>query len=270
MSYLRLVFSIAIGLLLVGCSWIGAPFNPGPTGPTNEKINNSKAVQKATMRPYTINGKTYYPTIVSVGDKASGIASWYGPNFHGKKTSNGEIYNMYNMTAAHKTLPMNTILRVTNLKNNKSVIVRINDRGPFVANRVIDLSKAAATKLDVIGVGTAPVSMEVIGFDADIGIDSTAKTQKSKSQSTGIVMSAETSVVGGEFMVQIGAFKNQSGAQRYQREHQSIDGYRSVVRTFSVDGDTIYRVFLNGFRSEDEARDYARSGKFNGAFIVRG
>ena len=71
-------------------------------------------------------------------------------------------------------------------------------------------------------------------------------------------------------MVQIGAFKNKDGANRYQKEHESIDGYKSVVRTFTIDGETIYRVFLNGFRSEDEARDYARSGKFQGAFIVRG
>ena len=86
----------------------------------------------------------------------------------------------------------------------------------------------------------------------------------------GIVISSEQRVVGGDFMVQIGSFKNIEGANRYQREHQSIDGYRSVVKTFTIDGSTIYRVFLHGFRSEDEARDYARSGKFQGAFIVRG
>ncbi|MCW4449400.1 septal ring lytic transglycosylase RlpA family protein, partial [Campylobacter jejuni] len=89
---------------------------------------------KGTMKPYTINGKTYYPTVVAVGETADGIASWYGPGFHGKKTSNGETYNQNALTAAHKTLPMNTIL-VTNLNNNRQVTVRVNDRGPFVNNR---------------------------------------------------------------------------------------------------------------------------------------
>ena len=188
------------------------------------------------------------------------------------------------MTAAHKTLPMNTILKVINLRNQKSVIVRVNDRGPFVADRVLDLSKAAATKLDIIGTGTAPVSMEVIGFNEDINAIASINTQ-AKPTSTGIkapnpvsptaptggiMISSEQRVVGGDFMVQIGSFKNLEGANRYQREHQSIDGYKSVVKTFTIDGSTIYRVFLNGFRSEDEARDYARSGKFQGAFIVRG
>ena len=280
---LNFYLGLSFTLLITGCSWSGAPFTP--SGPTNVRGNNSASVQKATMRPYTINGKTYYPSVVTVGDKASGTASSYGPYFHGKTTSNGEVYNMYNMTAAHKTLPMNTILKVTNLRNQKSVIVRVNDRGPFVADRVLDLSKAAAMKLDVIGTGTAPVSMEVIGFNEDINAVTTASTQPTKPTSTGIkvpnpvsptapvggiVISSEQRVVGGDFMVQIGSFKNLEGANRYQREHKSIDGYRSVVKTFTIDGSTIYRVFLNGFRSEDEARDYARSGKFQGAFIVRG
>ena len=85
---LNFYLGLSFTLLITGCSWSGAPFTP--SGPTNVRGNNSASVQKATMRPYTINGKTYYPTVVSVGDKASGTASWYGPNFHGKTTSNGE------------------------------------------------------------------------------------------------------------------------------------------------------------------------------------
>jgi len=91
-----------------------------------------------------------------------GIASWYGPNFHGKKTANGEIYNMYALTAAHKLLPFNTRVLVTNLSNNKQVVVRINDRGPFVKNRIIDLSYLAAKKIQMITTGTAPVLLKVI------------------------------------------------------------------------------------------------------------
>src|SRR5574344_392625 len=94
--------------------------------------------------------------------KSSATASYYADKFHGRKTSNGEIFNMYSLTAAHKTLPFNTIVKVTNLRNGKTVNVRINDRGPFVPGREIDLSKAAAVKLDMIGTGTATVSLEII------------------------------------------------------------------------------------------------------------
>ena len=95
-------------------------------------------------------GVRYYPKVEAMGAELRGIASWYGPNFHAKKTSNGEIYNMYAMTAAHKTLPMNTMVRVDNLENGRSAIVRINDRGPFVAGRIIDLSNKAAHKIDMV------------------------------------------------------------------------------------------------------------------------
>jgi rare lipoprotein A len=96
------------------------------------------------------------------GPVQTGMASWYGPKFHGKKTSNQEIYNMYDLTAAHQTLPFGTRVMVTNLNNNRSVEVRINDRGPFIKGRIIDLSYAAARVLDMIGSGTAPVRLEIL------------------------------------------------------------------------------------------------------------
>ena len=91
-----------------------------------------------------------------------GVSSYYGPNFHGKLTANGEIFDMYGVTAAHKDFPFNTYIRVTNENNGKSLIIRINDRGPYVANRILDCSYGAATKLDFVGAGTAPVKIEVI------------------------------------------------------------------------------------------------------------
>jgi len=127
------------------------------------------ATQSATLKHpargcYTINGKTYHPVKkVAVGHSQDGIASWYGPGFHGRKTASGEVYDMYALTAAHSTLPLNTIVRVTNLKNKKDVVVRINDRGPFVGDRVLDLSLAAARTLGVVGPGTAPVRVAVVG-----------------------------------------------------------------------------------------------------------
>ena len=266
----------AIALFFTGCSFLSPG---GPSGPTNARINNSKSVQQATMRPYVINGKTNYPTVVNVGDKASGIASWYGPDFHGKKTSNGEIYNMHNLTAAHKTLPMNTMVKVTHVNNGKTVIVRINDRGPFVAGRVIDLSKAAATSINMIGTGTAPVKLEVVGFNGNINDKTIAseslayKNQSPKAQGSlygGSKGAAQDSVIGGEFMVQIGAFKNISGANIYKKQHADASAnYQTIVKSFELDEGKIYRVFLTGFRSEDEARDFIAAGHIDGAFFVR-
>ncbi|MEW9796727.1 septal ring lytic transglycosylase RlpA family protein [Alteromonas sp. CYL-A6] len=118
-------------------------------------------------RPYTVLGKRYYPLLTGKGYEENGVASWYGQKFHGHLTSNGETYNMFAMTAAHKTLPLPSYVRVTNLDNGKQAIVRVNDRGPFHANRVIDLSYAAAMKLDYHNKGTARVKLEVIHIDED-------------------------------------------------------------------------------------------------------
>jgi rare lipoprotein A len=119
---------------------------------------------------YEVFGKRYFLLATSVGYKERGVASWYGPDFHARPTSSGEPYDMYAMTAAHKTLPIPAYARVTNLSNGRSVVVRINDRGPFVANRIIDLSYTAAHKLDMTRAGTAFVEVEVItpGTLADV------------------------------------------------------------------------------------------------------
>jgi rare lipoprotein A len=121
-------------------------------------------LKKPVPGSYTIKGKTYYPMKkVRNGYTQSGVASWYGPGFHGKKTASGEVYDMYALTAAHSILPLHTVVQVTNLKNKKGIIVRVNDRGPFVDDRVIDLSMGAANKLDIVKPGTAPVRVTVIG-----------------------------------------------------------------------------------------------------------
>jgi rare lipoprotein A len=118
---------------------------------------------KETRKSYTVMGKTYYPMkTVNPGYSQQGIASWYGPGFHGKKTATGEVYDMHMLTAAHNTLPLHSVVKVTNLENNKDVVVRINDRGPFVDDRVIDLSLASAKELGVVGPGTAPVRLKVL------------------------------------------------------------------------------------------------------------
>ena len=117
-------------------------------------------------KPYTILGKTYYPE-EDENYKEIGMASWYGKDFHNKKTSNGETYNMNDYTAAHRTLPMPCIVKVTNLENGKSIKVRINDRGPFVKNRIIDVSKKVAKALDFHEKGTTKVKVEYLKSDTD-------------------------------------------------------------------------------------------------------
>ena len=217
-------------------------------------INDSAAMHRATMRPYSIDGKTYTPTMVSVGDYFSGISSWYGKDFHGKKTSNGEVYNMYEMTAAHKTLPMNTMLKVTNLKNNKSIVVRVNDRGPFVGTRIIDLSYTAATRIDLVANGTGPVGLEVIGF---AGVVAPAGAPKQ-------------SVVETDYLIQIGAFRSKEGAARFAQSNMNVNNrYNAIIKEGTFENEPMYRVWLKGFGSEAEASDFIAKGLFKGSFIVR-
>ena len=141
-------------------------------------MRDSEAIQRATMRPYKIRGKTYTPHPVKVGDTFDGVASWYGPDFHARATSNGETYNMNAHTAAHKTLPMNTIVKVFNKDNGRTTVVRINDRGPFVEGRIIDLSNIAAKDIQMVGKGLANVRLEVVGFGGDLAHNNPSKAQE--------------------------------------------------------------------------------------------
>ena len=161
MSSLYIIGIVLFALVMSACSTRGkgtyrhTTYSSAKTYSSDRNMHSStmdkKTYSHPTMRPYSIRGIKYYPTVVSVGDTFHGNASWYGPDFHGKLTSNGETYNMYGMTAAHKTLPMNTIVKVTNRRNGLSTVVRINDRGPFVATRIIDLSNKAAHEIDRSG-----------------------------------------------------------------------------------------------------------------------
>ena len=212
-------------------------------------------MHRATMRSYVIAGKRYQPSLAKVGNNYRGIASWYGPNFHAKKTSNGEIYNMYAMTAAHKTLPMNTMVQVDNMENGKSIVVRINDRGPFVTGRIIDLSNKAAHKIDMVKKGTAKIKLTVLGFNAKI-----ARTAQEKQ---------ETATVG-KYYVQVGAFTRYAGAQITKDKFGMIleDNYSVVIKKGYFNGNPINRVWISGFRSEEEARDFKANNGLNTSMII--
>jgi rare lipoprotein A len=176
---MRAALLAGVALILTACSLgprRGAPAPvpaPAPTAPAPPSPANVEAIPDAVPRAeprsahgnppfYDVLGHRYFVLVAADGYSERGVASWYGPTFHGANTSSGEQYDMYGMTAAHKTLPLPTYARVTNLRNGKSVVVRINDRGPFVANRLIDLSYTAAAKLDMVRDGTTLVEVRAL------------------------------------------------------------------------------------------------------------
>ena len=277
MKKILLHTSVMISILLInGCSVKNKYYGGGSS---SNASSVGKKASKATMRPYTVAGIRYYPRKVSVGDSFTGIASWYGPNFHGKLTSNGETYNMHGMTAAHKTLPMNTILRVTNLTNHKSVVLRINDRGPFVDDRIIDLSKTAATRLDVLAHGTTRVRLDVLGNDTTIPynigksnhIRNVSKINRNVPTPTVINKPAPLTVTTyqkNNLYVQIGSYGEHSKALRIQQEFdEQHAGSTAVVKKDS--SRDIYKVIVGKFKTIEDAREFINTGEFPGAYVVR-
>jgi len=201
-----------------------------------------------TQIPYVINHKRYFPIPSASGFNQKGVASWYGKDFHGNRTSNGEIYNMYSMTAAHKTLPMNTMLLVKNQSNGKQTVVRINDRGPFVKGRIIDLSYTAAKNLDLIGGGTAEVSI--------VALTENAATYPDLSS--------------GEFYIQIGAFALKINAIKLQRRFTEA-GHTTVIQKCYESQEILYRVQVYAGKTLDNAEQAEKAlvgNGYRGAFII--
>lgn len=233
---------LAAALLLSGC---GSKTVPPPGGKPTAK----------GPRPYTVYGKTYQPLAKADGFSQEGVASWYGPGFHGRTTSNGERYDMEKMTAAHKVLPFDTYVKVHNLDNGREAVVRVNDRGPFVDGRVIDLSKAAAKKLGVVGPGTAHVRIEALGYK----VPGKNRYIKPASYETG------------EFTVQVGAFVYESNAWRLAATLRTQ--WKEPVNVVRYDrGDKVFhRVRVGKLSRLDQAEDLQkrlRAGGFKQAFAV--
>ena len=181
---------------------------------------------------YVVNGHRYYVMNSSRGYVERGIASWYGSDFHGKRTSSGETYDMYGMTAAHKTLPLPTYVEVTNLQNGRRVVVRVNDRGPFHENRIIDLTYTAASKLDIIGAGTGLV--EVRALDP--------RTYKKLDTPTTTVASDVLTRALPAFFIQVGAFASATNAERLRDRITSIAKGLVQISEAKVNGQSLYRV----------------------------
>jgi rare lipoprotein A len=196
---------------------------------------------------YSVLGRTYRVLESAEGFVERGIASWYGNKFHGKRTSSGEAYDMYAMTAAHKTLPIPVHVRVTNLDNGKSIVVRVNDRGPFKDGRIIDLSYAAAHKLAMTGTGTARVEIQALtGNDAS---SRTATDDNDDNRSDGTAGNGDE----GPYFVQIASFRSEDSADEVAAQVQPLVGY--PVKVYEGDGPdgTVYRVRVGPL----SRRDYA-------------
>jgi rare lipoprotein A len=221
-----MIIALCVAFVVFGCAGRTPTPEPPPPG------------KPGYPKPYKVLGKWYQPLPHSEGFRQNGIASWYGRDFHGKKTSNGEIYNMYAMTAAHKTLPLGTHVRVNNLENNRSAVVRINDRGPFVRGRIIDLSYAAAADIGIVDSGTARVEVVALGKPTSTGGTAPAYTAQDYSH--------------GNFTFQVGAFVNRENAERQKRQLEQK--YKNAHITVYDRGDQIfYRVRVGRFTTLEEA-----------------
>ena len=217
----RLLLPGIVALLLAACGGGNVRDDGPPSGSTRIPDLPGDAVPRPEARSkygngpvYEVLGKRYTVMPSSAGYKERGVASWYGKKFHGNLTSNREVYDMYQMTAAHKTLPLPTYVRVRNLQNNRSVIVRVNDRGPFVHNRVIDLSYAAAIKLDMVNNGTSLVEVTAISFDETPGDRPTRQVSTPAPASQPQSGSRAPQVPSTRIYVQVGAFGDRANAER--------------------------------------------------------
>ncbi|MFV1992816.1 MAG: septal ring lytic transglycosylase RlpA family protein, partial [Acidiferrobacterales bacterium] len=205
----------------------GPDSQPRDVSQVKEPVPRPEPLSKHGNKPYIVFGKSYRPLKNAKGYSRKGVASWYGKKFHGRRTSNGEKYNMYAMSAAHKTLPLPSYVRVRNLDNNRSVIVRVNDRGPFLHNRLIDLSYAAAYRLDIIRTGTGRVEVTAITSGQDYPV-------RARTESTGNT--------GGRIYLQVGAFSSQENANNLSSSLQAKLDQTVFVQEGRIENGTIYRV----------------------------
>ena len=258
---------------------------PGDAPPTNldqipDAVPKLEALHRFANRPYTVLGRDYVPATSLRPYKERGVASWYGRKFHGQKTSNGETYDMYAMTAAHPTLPLPSYVRVTNVATGKSVVVRVNDRGPFLHGRIIDLSYAAAHRVGTAARGSGEVEVEAIipGNSpamlaaaplAPIAMATPPPTMAGGVTTTPLRLAEPPAPISrdatGGYSVQLGAFQNFANAQSFLAHIQAqLASAQVEPKVRETSG--LYRVYVGPYPDRDEARRVA--DQITGAFGV--
>ena len=252
-----------LGVVLSGCA---TPAPPRQTAPVKRPVYapekpRSHPPASGTRKPYKVMGRWYHPVSHASGFTQKGKASWYGKKFHGRKTANGEHYDMYAVSGAHKTLPLGTYVRVENLDNGRKLDVRLNDRGPFVQGRIIDLSYGAAKKLGVVGPGTANVRITALGNRVPA-----AQSAKSKKAAYRPVDWDR-----GRFTFQVGAFSDPGNAGRFKDKLDSLYKNVHVTPYFHPDHGKLYGVRIGLATSYKQALEYKaalRRKGFPGAFTI--
>jgi len=239
---------------------------PGADAPANlesipDAVPRVEPLHRYANNQYAALGQTYTPLTAPGNYKERGIASWYGKKFHGQRTSSGETYDMYAMTAAHPTLPIPSYARVTNLGNQKSVVVRINDRGPFLHDRIMDLSYTAAFKLGIVGNGSSEVEVESIVPDTAVATPiAIAEPVISEPLAPAPVAppvvtapATDTATVAGNTYLQLGAFKSQQGAESFLAKMR-IEFEGSGKQVVLYQKDNLARVHIGPYAGADDAR----------------
>ena len=233
-----------------------------------DAVPRHEPYRAANLKPYSVNGVSYVPLADARGYRERGVASWYGKKFHGNPTASGEPYDMYTMTAAHRTLPLPSYVRVRNLDNGKTVVVRVNDRGPFLHNRLIDLSYAAAARLDIVGRGTGVVEVEaiapgepsVITAKSGVSLIATAEAAQAKAAPA--------------LAVQVGAFQQYENAVnlRQRLERAGFGPIRIEPAPEAAAANRIYRVRITPVANVEHGdrlvADVARHGIRDALLIV--
>jgi rare lipoprotein A len=234
---------------------------PGADSPANldaipDAVPRAEPLHRYANRPYSALGKTYTPLQKTGSYKARGSASWYGKKFHGQRTSIGETYDMYGMTAAHPTLPIPSYARVTNVATGKAVIVRVNDRGPFLHDRIMDLSYVAAYKLGYINNGSAEVEVESIAVDGNAPVTTPVEPPAVRVEPLipAPAMPVETAgTPTGKVFLQLGAFRSPQGAESFlARMRGELGDGSKPLRLYEKQGLT--RVHLGPYANANEAR----------------
>lgn len=244
------IFVVAAALLLSACGSLGLGGRDG--GDPVPIVRDPAPIVSGTMRPYQIRGRWYRPVEQPDYDE-TGLASWYGDAFHGRPTATGERFDMHGMSAAHKTLPLPGLVEVTNLANGRSVVLRLNDRGPFVDNRIIDLSRGAAVELDLLSQGVGRVRVRYLGMAPRGGGIGEGRSYAAAGPQT--ELPSRASQTRETFWVQAGAFSERTVAQL---SAESL-GSNARIEAANVDGRRIFRVLLGPWNNANAA-EQARQG----------